>query len=593
MSNVRKCIEVGHSALRMSIERLANELILDVFDYLHAIDILQGFSHLNSRFAQLLTTSVQRYHLDFRFVSKQTFARICHDALPAIVDRVCSLHLSDDEETPNLPELFHSNTSITLPQFVHLQSISLYAIRSLNTWNQIISQCRELPALVQLNLLQYLVPDKDNQFIDHIWSLGTLVSCTIDDQRARKIDFSTLSIVSHSIKYLCLKNIDCNLNALSHLRQHTPNLERLCTTVMRTESNPPTNPGISQISSFKVSFYGSKAGLVQLLQPLVNLRSLTVQTSKMLLNGHEWEHLLTTHLPNLERFRFYMDFSFPHQGIMDNLVSGLLETFQRPFWLQRHRWFVRCDWNTTNSFRNAILYTLPYAFEQFQLINQFKSKSTCPLDKDFCSYGRVESLRHENNSIFSSWRFPNIRHLEIMIPFRETSLSIIPSLDRLQTLDVTFIPGPLAYQQLQALLDRATSLYQLKFSHLSDLEMSLFELRNPSIRRLDFFTKESMLYSWYFNQEQCLALADSSLGQQCRTLVMDFKHRRLVLKLIDRMVQLQSLVFQCKDDPSNYAKLPSADGDDELLQWFREHLPSSCLIARQSDQTSILQLWIR
>ena len=100
-----------------------------------------------------------------------------------------------------------------------------------------------------------------------------------------------------------------------------------------------------------------------------------------------------------------------------------------------------------------------------------------------------------------------------------------------------------------------------------------------------------MLYSWYFNKEQCISLANSSLGQQCQNLVIDIKNRTNILDLINNMSNLQSLTFQCKDDKWNNRKMLVIN--DELLQWLHEHLPSTCSIMRQTNQTSIIQLWIR
>ncbi|CAF3217617.1 unnamed protein product [Rotaria sp. Silwood2] len=334
--------------------------------------------------------------------------------------------------------------------------------------------------------------------------------------------------------------------------------------------------------------------MMNLFQTMLNLRYLTLSTSYILLNGNEWKKILINFLPNLKIFQLKMDFHFPESNNLEDKVDELLDTFQTDFWIQKHRWFVRCDWNPSNAFSQAILYTLPYAFHDFHFINESCSKSTCPNEEDYWCYNQVQILQHENsisdNFEYFPIQFPNISHLEIILPFNEKLLSNIPSLDHLISLDVTLLPGDSVYNQLQLLLNRAPRLHLLRFSHVSDLEIILFKIQNTSIRRLDFFTKESMLYSWYFNKEQCIALANSSLGRQCQTLVIDIKHRTNVHDLINNMSNLQSLIFQCKDDKWNHKT--SSSTNDELIQWLHGYLPSTCSISRNINQTSILQVWI-
>jgi hypothetical protein len=328
---------------------------------------------------------------------------------------------------------------------------------------------------------------------------------------------------------------------------------------------------------------------------MFNLRSLTISTSYLLLNGIEWENILVDHLPNLKHFQLKMSFQFPQCNDIDNEVDEFLATFQTNFWIEKHQWFVRCDWNSSNPFNHAILYTLPYAFNDFHFTNESSSKSTLPNEEDYWLYNRVQILQLENNKLNSflsfSIQFPNISHLDIILPFNTNFLFNIPSLNHLKSLDITLLSGDSAYDQLQFLINRAPHLHLLRFSHLFDLEMMLFKITNPSIRRLDFFTKESMLYSWYFNLKQCLALAHSSLGQQCQTLVIDVENRTNIIDLINHMTNLQSIIFQCKDDKWKFGT--SAINDDEFIQWLHEHLPVTCSISRQIDRTSIIQIWIR
>jgi hypothetical protein len=575
----------------MKFEWLPNEIILDIFEYLDAIHLLRGFYDLNSRLNQLLKISFKSYHLDFRSVSKYNFNNVCQQYLPLIINKIVSLHLSDDDETPNLPTIFLSH-HFTLNQFTHLQSLSLCSIRSLEILNQIILQCHHL---THLRLIQCFFNSEENDLINNIWSLPKLIDCQIDNIKSKGICFSKLVNVSSSIKYLSIKNITCDFRYLSYVFQQTPCLRRLSATITCTEKNSKLETTVPLLTTLTLSFHGSIPTLINLFEQIFNIRYLTLRTSYLVFNGNEWKNILINYLPNLKQFQFKMDFQLSENNNLEDQVDELLETFQTDYWIKKHQWFVRCDWNPSGPFNQAILYTLPYAFNDFNFINEFHSKSTCLHEEDYWSYDRIEILQHEsnlsNNFVYIPICFPNISHLEIILPFNEKFLSNIPSLDHLKSLDVTLLPGDSVYYQLQTLLNRASNLHLLRFSHLSDFEMILFKICNTSIRRLDFFTKESMLYSWYFNKEQCIALANSSLGQQCQTLVIDVKNRTNIIDLITNMPHLQSLTFQCKDDKWN--NKTSTTTNDELLHWLNEHLPFSCSMFRHIDQTSILQLWIR
>jgi hypothetical protein len=105
-------------------ESLANELLLDLFEFFHSVHLLQSFIGLNSRFHQLLYSHFQSHQLNLQSLSKEHFDNICNKHLPLIINQLISLRLSDDE-TPNLSKLLFS-PNFTLDRFIRLQSISLY-----------------------------------------------------------------------------------------------------------------------------------------------------------------------------------------------------------------------------------------------------------------------------------------------------------------------------------------------------------------------------------------------------------------------------------------------------------------------------------
>lgn len=93
-------------------------------------------------------------------------------------------------------------------------------------------------------------------------------------------------------------------------------------------------------------------------------------------DGRIWEELITSSIPLLKKFefcfKFWRDFSLASET--DRIVS----TFSTPFYLQEKSWFVQCDAHH-QQFSIAVIYSLPYAFQRFEIVTQSfdESISTC------------------------------------------------------------------------------------------------------------------------------------------------------------------------------------------------------------------------
>ena len=216
----------------MQFESLANELLLDLFEFFDAVHLLRAFIGLNSRFNQLLNHHFQLHELSLQSLSKENFNRTSDTHLPLIINQIISLRLSNDE-TPDLPELLLSR-GFTFSRFTRLQSLSLHNIYSLDTLHKIISQCRSLPYLTRLNIIKYDDGKRQGTIVDllnNIWSLSKLTHLNLNGIQTDDTSLSRISKTSPCIEYLSIENISCNLNCLSHLFKRTPCLERFCTTL--------------------------------------------------------------------------------------------------------------------------------------------------------------------------------------------------------------------------------------------------------------------------------------------------------------------------------------------------------------------------
>ncbi|CAF1354795.1 unnamed protein product [Adineta steineri] len=581
----------------IQLELLSNELLLELFEYLNTHHLLQAFFGFNDRFNQLLYTHFRDHQLNFHSISKDNFDLICQQYLPSTIDQVHSLYLSN-KETSDLPELLFSR-GFTLDRFINLRSLSLYNIRFLHQFNGIIYQCRYLPHLIHLNIIKCPVFELREyilvESINNIWSIPTLTHCNLNGIQRSEQWVCRITSVSTSIKYLSIEKSQCELSSLSHLLKCTPYLKKLSTVVRCSKSDECLDCVIPSMKSLKLDFRGSADLLKSIFQTMPNLCHLTIDISQMYLDGHAWEHIINNYLPKIKMFRLKMKFQFEQNSdsMVEN-VDKLLMTFQTTFWLEEYRWFVRCHWDPSDTLRSTIIYTLPYAFNEYSYSNGFYSKSTCLNEKDYWTYDSVDMITLNNNRKTSVdthtvpvSHFPNIRHAEINFPLNEYFSLLFPSFHRLTSLHIHVDTNP-NYDQLQMLINQASFLYSLRFCPAQKSRYELFQLSSKSIRRLEFpYTPSTR--SNNFSNEDCYNLIHSPLGIQCEVLSICFENRIDILNLIQKMSNLRLLVFKSEDDNEFFRSV--TPGGDEFVQWLKNHLSSSHSIIRDPRLFAI-RIWI-
>ncbi|CAF1327565.1 unnamed protein product [Rotaria sp. Silwood1] len=581
----------------MYLESLANELLLYLFEYLDGIHLLRTFYNLNSRFNHLLFNHFRAYRFDFRSISKYEFDIICRNYLPSIIDQIISLTISDDDETPNLSEIFLSY-NFTLDKFTHLQSLTLYSIQSFDQLNQIIFQCCQLPYLTHLYMIDGYNDNKKNDIqllINNIWSLPKLHYFYINYNSSSKIWLNKISIISLSIEKIFIENIPCTLQDLSHLFKYTPSLRYLNTTIYFNLEDEQISIVTSSITSLKLTFESSVPVMINLFQMMPNLYSLTLKTMDIYLNGNKWKKILMKYLSKLKIFQLRMYFQFLSHKTIDEELNKLIDTYKNSFWIDKHQWFIQCDCIPFGTYYHGILYTLPYAFDTFVYYDISKSKYTCPNEKIYWLYKRVKCLQYmtykmntiDNLNILPI-QFPNIQHLKIGIPFDDNFWLVISSLHRLTTLEA-ILGENYNYSQLQTLLNLSSCLYSLRLLYSIDFKILLEQIRSRSIRHLNFITKSSSNRT-HFNTIECNILAYSQLGYQCEVLLIRVENRINILNLIKTMKNLRSLIVQCNDDIWNNKYISSIN--DELIEWLRMCLPSTYSITRDKNEVLNIRIWI-
>ncbi|CAF1421777.1 unnamed protein product [Rotaria sp. Silwood1] len=576
----------------MNFESLANELLLDIFEYFNTIQLLHTFHGLNIRLNELIYRHLQTYPLDFRSISKQDFNSICQKNLPFITNQITSIHLSNDDDTPEQPNLFLSY-GFHFQQFTKLQSLSLYYIRSTDLINNIIYDCSHLIYLKisKCNFDDNI--DKAQICVNNIWNLKNLKYCYLDISFFNDYYIPLPTIISVSLENLSIANDSFNINDLICLFQHTPNIKNVNLRIQDTSNNEQFSFIFPSLSKLKLYFKGSFDTLKHLLQIMPNISELIIETNGIYIDGYQWEQIIINNLYNLKVFRLLMSYKIELEKNINEEIDQLVESFQTQFWLHEHQWFVRCDSDTEYGF--VYLYTLPYGFEKFYNLTSNMSTSTCTIDKKYNTSNYVNTLILDYYLLRFASQFPiqfsNIYHLELSFPFDDVLWSIIPRFDRLISIELISIIHPdesdRPINQLRLLLNRAIHLYSITMDYLIISQLSLVQITNKSIRRLDLIANDGHFYGL-----ECISLIQSLLGIQCEVLLINIENRSIVLDLIEKMPNLRALTFQCQDDrwgDSNESLLI----EDEFIQWLKDRLPLNCLIVRDESELSAIRLWIR
>lgn len=574
------------------LERLPNELLLEVFEYLDAAQLLRAFLGLNRRFNNILFNEFYQYRVNFRFIDKYISRPFVQECFPLIIKRIISLQLSDNkEERPRQTDLFFS-LNLQLNQFIHLRSLSLCHIDHDVTMRKLMNDCRQLPHLTHLKVIKchstYMC---SLDFSNIAWSLLKLTHCRfqMDDN-----SFHVPTIVSLTLKYVSISCESWGLNEIRNLLLHTPHLQHLHVPLNKFNDDDHHHQTLScatSITILKLSDVRSSHTMINILQAMPNLTDLKVDAKRVDCDGYRWEDIIDTHLPNLKVFHLRMRIELLGEKNNEEHVDQLIDTFRSQFWLEKHQWFVRCHYKSERRHMAVLLYTLPYAFIDFnpdQLTIPYTS--TCPSADKYLSYDQVNNISFNpcmKHVLFI--RFPNIRKLTISLPIDEHLWGIIPALNQLQSLTIT---SNYTYYdfQIQPLLNKIYCLNSLTNQAWLNSETLTNQNHNALHRRLDIRFKSIRKYEIFCDKESCESFINSPFGMQCEELLIKAQSPRVILDLVNGMRNLRILTIHFQLD----CKYSSHNKDytteiNVLIGKLQEHLPSTSTITNYDSHNL---LWI-
>ncbi len=138
-----------------------------------------------------------------------------------------------------------------------------------------------------------------------------------------------------------------------------------------------------------------RASLVHLSQ-LINLAVYDSAWESPPPDGQIWEQLITSSMPLLKKFDFC--FKFWRDFNVTSDINEIIKTFSTQFYLQEKSWYIQCD-SHHQQLSIGLLYSLPYAFERFEIVTHSFNESVSTLntystnDLNKNMYKNIKTLR--------------------------------------------------------------------------------------------------------------------------------------------------------------------------------------------------------
>jgi hypothetical protein len=289
----------------------------------------------------------------------------------------------------------------------------------------------------------YISHDKSYHlsFVNNIWSLTKLTHCCLNIRFENQLFFPSPTTISSTLEYLSISGVKPSLSHIACLLEHTPRLRHFSSYFRLILGFEHQLSVVTSIITLNISFssiwYDMVANFFHWMPYLCNLK---VDLEKNYLDGQRWEDIIRIHLSKVKGLRFRMKFySRRHTNNNEEQIDEVLDSFRSQFWLDEYRWFVRCDWNPNR--RDAYVYTLPYAFPNYEFVFPILSKTTCPPNNDQCTYDYVRRLTYKPglNKYLSEYHmaFFNIQDLSIELPVSDHFWSMISKFDQLTSLTLS------------------------------------------------------------------------------------------------------------------------------------------------------------
>ncbi|CAF1089055.1 unnamed protein product [Rotaria sordida] len=319
---------------RTHLEDLSNEILFEIFDYLHMLHIFTGFALLNKRISNILKSIPLHIVISFGNSRQQIDFLLSH--LTFHEDQVISIKVLDKirDQSSIIHLLFNRHN------FINLKSCKFLSIHSITKLNNIIKQIANLNKLVILEIFQpdrsdlnennndeltrILLTNKSSslrslklQYPNHYLNISnyTLINSHLISLHLR-ISGSSSTVSVHTV--LQIFRLCYGIRYLSIVLQHEKRFEN---NINGSNHLSPINendlPILSQLTSFNLLIGASCDiwSISSILHCMPNLKHfyfhLIVQTSSwpftnQYLDGYVWQQIFENNLSYLSKFEFHM-----------------------------------------------------------------------------------------------------------------------------------------------------------------------------------------------------------------------------------------------------------------------------------------------
>ena len=331
------------------IEDLSNELLYEIFEYLHADLLYEAFSDLNSRFQHLLFHSTFPLKVRPNSKTRSKLEHYCKNFWIPNRHRIVSIYF----DHPSIMDSALTHCMID-SSFHRLESVDLNEPRT-EQFLMLLFCLKSLPRLSSLSTI--LVSRRIDDLGDiyrMIFSLPTLkynrLMMDYDDME-EALNISLPLAINESlstIEYLIIDH-NCTVQQLFSIIAHTPQLRHLiCKNLIGSRTVNERQVALSNLKylSIRCDFI-SLAEFESTVRTLsCHLETLNIEhfANEDYLHADRWERMIRNHMTHVRKFN-YKYHTFDNSEYLTNAVYLTMNQFTSPFWTEQ-RWFFTAQIST-------------------------------------------------------------------------------------------------------------------------------------------------------------------------------------------------------------------------------------------------------
>ncbi len=548
----------------MTFELLPNEILIECFEYLNAIDIFYSFDFLNSRFYNLIR-NIPLY-LNIEHVKKSMLIQFCI--------KISNLEMKKQIMSLKLSKKNMCNVIETFFSFVSLDELSqLRSLTLIDVDKEKVSQISSMLPLLT-NLHYFRISDSSSD-INNI--LNSLPTSTIETLSIPRLAVD-LTLIHKFTSLINLIVFNCCIEALCYFFKYSPNLQNLSVdynyqygNIIFDELRLTTEHAVHLKRLVIKRFEGKFELLEPLLKRTPNLKFFMISAdyNNNIVDAWRWQNLITTSLPSLKIFKFIFSFRSENK---DSDVLDKFQQFQNDFWLQQNHWYTEC----TSTKKEAFIYTIPYILNKYEITPYTKRYCNESIN-DVNTFANVIDLTLSLGTITNSsqYHFANVKSLKLknargdeiypcllLKAKHMLYLKTIVSLCHLNHLDVSLGCELESSSLMLQLLKEAPYLSSLKINR--NTLFSLFDNRelceclNKMIKKLDITESYNYIFVNFHEIDRLCQIFSNMENFSCN--IGRVQDLQVILNQLSKLSHMKGFSYR-----TPYRKT----GDD----WLKDHAP--------------------